>query len=426
MANLHVLLLILAAASALYSKDSAVVHLNANNFDELVLKSKDIWLIEFYAPWCGHCKNLAPEYEKAAQALKGMLKLGAVDMTTDQSVGSKYNIQGFPTIKFFGENKSSPTDYDSGRNSKDIVNFMMQKAQQIANKRLGVKAESNSGSEKPRQEQQHQQQQQNEDVNDDDVIVLTDSNFDSTVLASDDLWFVEFYAPWCGHCKKLAPDWAKAASQAKGSVKFGKVDATENSGLAGKYGVKGYPTLKFFIPGASQPEDYNGGRDASILVKEAFAKLDTLGKGPSMKQLVSEKVLTETCQDAVCILVFLPHIYDSSANERNRYIDVLSDVAKGYRGQPIRFLWVQAGDFYKLETMIGLGFGFPSVVALSLSKNRFALMRSAYISEEIQTFIRKILAGGIPLTEYKELPKIKSVEPWDGLDHVLEASNEDL
>jgi protein disulfide-isomerase A6 len=128
----------------------------------------------------------------------------------------------------------------------------------------------------------------------------------------------------------------------------------------------------------------------------------------------------------VCILVFLPHIYDSSANERNRYIDVLSDVGKGYRGQPIRFLWVQAGDFYKLETMIGLGFGFPSVVALSLSKNRFALMRSAYIAEEIQMFIRKILAGSIPLTEYKELPKIKSVDQWDGLDHVLEASNEDL
>jgi protein disulfide-isomerase A6 len=44
-------------------------------------------MIEFYAPWCGHCKTLAPEYEKAANALTGIIKIGAVDMTTDQQVG---------------------------------------------------------------------------------------------------------------------------------------------------------------------------------------------------------------------------------------------------------------------------------------------------------------------------------------------------
>ncbi len=76
-----------------------------------MINSNDIWLVEFYAPWCGHCQSLAPEYEKAANALQGIVKIGAVDMTTDQSVGSPYNIQGFPTIKFFGSNKNSPSDY---------------------------------------------------------------------------------------------------------------------------------------------------------------------------------------------------------------------------------------------------------------------------------------------------------------------------
>ena len=52
-----------------------------------------------------------------------------------------------------------------------------------------------------------------------DVTELTDSNFDSLVLNSEDMWLVEFYAPWCGHCKNLAPHWAQAASDLKGKVR---------------------------------------------------------------------------------------------------------------------------------------------------------------------------------------------------------------
>ena len=57
--------------------------LTNDNFASLVLESEDIWLIEFYAPWCGHCKKLTPEFEKTAKALEGIVRLGAVDMTTD-------------------------------------------------------------------------------------------------------------------------------------------------------------------------------------------------------------------------------------------------------------------------------------------------------------------------------------------------------
>ena len=56
---------------------------------------------------------------------------------------------------------------------------------------------------------------------DDDVIELTDANFDKLVMKSDDMWLVEFFAPWCGHCKNLAPHWKSAASKLKGKVKLG-------------------------------------------------------------------------------------------------------------------------------------------------------------------------------------------------------------
>lgn len=66
--------------------------LTKDNFKKLVLDSDQLWFIEFYAPWCGHCKSLAPEWEKAAKSLKGVVNVGAVDMTTDQEAGAAYGI----------------------------------------------------------------------------------------------------------------------------------------------------------------------------------------------------------------------------------------------------------------------------------------------------------------------------------------------
>lgn len=107
------------------------------------------------------------------------------------------------------------------------------------------------------------------EVNSDGVLVLTTDTFKQGVESADYV-LVEFYAPWCGHCKALAPEYAKAAKilaekHPDLSVKLAMVDATVESSLGKDYGVRGYPTLKFF-KGSDAPKDYEGGRKADEIV----------------------------------------------------------------------------------------------------------------------------------------------------------------
>ncbi|CAN0331702.1 unnamed protein product [Lampetra planeri] len=107
---------------------------------------------------------------------------------------------------------------------------------------------------------------------------------------NDGVWLVDFYAPWCGHCKKLEPVWNEVAQEMKASgspVRVGKLDATAHSGIATEYGVRGYPTIKLIKGDLSY--NYKGPRTKDEII--AFANRVA---GPAMRHLSTPALFAHT------------------------------------------------------------------------------------------------------------------------------------
>ena len=105
--------------------ESDVVLLDSGNFEHLTQASSGMttgdWMVEFYAPWCGHCKNLEPIYEEVATALKGEVNVAKVDASKERAIGSRFEIRGFPTILFLSHGKVYK--YKGKRTKDALVEF---------------------------------------------------------------------------------------------------------------------------------------------------------------------------------------------------------------------------------------------------------------------------------------------------------------
>ena len=131
-----------------------------------------------------------------------------------------------------------------------------------------------------------------------DITVLTEATFDKALEKYEHI-LVMFYAPWCGHCKKFKPELEKAAAVLrKENLIVAKVDATVEKKLAEKYGVRGYPTVKFFKKGT--PTDYTAGRKEQDVINWVRKK-----SGPPTKTLKTVEEVEQFQKDnEVCAIYF--------------------------------------------------------------------------------------------------------------------------
>uniref|UniRef100_A0A3Q2Y894 Protein disulfide isomerase family A, member 5 n=1 Tax=Hippocampus comes TaxID=109280 RepID=A0A3Q2Y894_HIPCM len=206
--------------------DSSVFHLTDESFD-VFMEEHPAVMVMFYAPWCGHCKKIKPDYEEAAQILNKDPKspgvLAAVDATVHKAVGDRFKISGFPTLKYFEKGQETYT-LPHIRTKEKIVDFM------------------HNPQAPPPPEQSWEDKPSS-------VLHLGSEDF-REALKKKKHSLVMFYAPWCPHCKNAVPHFTTAAELFKEDRKiaYAAVDCTkgQNHELCKQEGVEGYPTFNHY------------------------------------------------------------------------------------------------------------------------------------------------------------------------------------
>uniref|UniRef100_A0A8V0ZQ14 DnaJ homolog subfamily C member 10 n=1 Tax=Gallus gallus TaxID=9031 RepID=A0A8V0ZQ14_CHICK len=237
-------------------RNPSVISLTPETFVELVERRKreEIWMVDFYAPWCGPCQALMPEWKKMARMLNGLISVGSVDCQKFYSFCHQENVRGYPEIRLFPQKSSTAHQYYSyngwHRDSYSLRGWALGYLPRVS-------------------------------------IDLTPQSFTEKVLNGKDHWVIDFYAPWCGPCQNFAPEFEILARAVKGKVKAGKVDCQAYGQTCQSADIRAYPTVKFYPYQGTKKSvlgEYIDSRDAKGIADILNEKLEAIqNKGKRKK-----------------------------------------------------------------------------------------------------------------------------------------------
>lgn len=206
--------------------------------------------VKFYAPWCGHCQRLAPAWDELASALEydSTVSISKVDCTQFRPVCQEFEVKGYPTLLWIVDGKKVEK-YTGARSLDDLKSYVDRMA--------GTKRTAGASND---------EKVTATVVEGAAVLQLTADIFEHSI--SKGVTFVKFFAPWCGHCKRMSPTWDELAVKFvdDATVKIAKVDCTlaNNKELCSEQEVNGFPTI-FLYKDGEKLNEYSGSRQLDDL-----------------------------------------------------------------------------------------------------------------------------------------------------------------
>jgi protein disulfide-isomerase len=289
-----------------------LTELKAATFDQNV---KDgYWLVEFFSPYCHHCHMFAPTWQTLYEFYYSSdplpqtsasgeshndlnsftryynFKFARVDCVADGDTCAAQSIQSYPSIVLYKDGKVVDRKV-GGKEMKEMVDWVESTLETIRpGSRLpggpktipkpGDKASAASGADTSRKSllagaRVVAPTSSNPNPSGKSV-ELTPETFKKLVTDTRDPWFIKFYAPWCHHCKDLAPNWQGMARKMQQRLNVGEVNCEAEKKLCKDLKIPGYPTVLFFREG--QRIEYEGLRGLGDLINYA-SKAVEIGRG---------------------------------------------------------------------------------------------------------------------------------------------------
>uniref|UniRef100_A0A1I7ZTY7 DnaJ homolog subfamily C member 10 n=1 Tax=Steinernema glaseri TaxID=37863 RepID=A0A1I7ZTY7_9BILA len=196
------------------SSQSSLISLTDEQYqDALDRVDEEMWIIDYFAPWCPPCMRMIPELRKLPESVGDIpLKKGTVDCTVHKEICQKAGVGSYPSaiLRYQDKEFTSVGFHDM----QHIVEFI-------------------------------------DDALNPSVVVLTADNFGDLVSARDEghLWMVDYFAPWCGPCQQLMPEFkrlARTMNKQNVKVSFGSVDCDANRAFCNQQGIRAYPLVRLY------------------------------------------------------------------------------------------------------------------------------------------------------------------------------------
>ncbi|CAF0811895.1 unnamed protein product [Rotaria sp. Silwood1] len=187
--------------------------------------SNDMWLIDFFMPWCYPCQQLSGEWRTLSKYLKGIAYVAQVDCTVQSYLCQRQGVYSYPTIRLYPSNADGQTYILYNNGWRDANSLRAWAFQYLPSK----------------------------------VIELDEKNFSTNILRDSKPWLIDFYAPWCGHCHHFSPIFESIARRLDEKVNLGKINCDNHRQVCERASIRAYPTVKYYKGSSdSKRQDFLG------------------------------------------------------------------------------------------------------------------------------------------------------------------------